>query len=333
MPIDYKIIAERMEADAFQRDCLISVLVEDYADERFWELIIESIFPALKDKIDFPNPCPTGTRGTSTLKKYTDFVNSNLIICLDSDCEYLFDSDVWYNRAFIFNTITYSKESFQFHPISLNEICKDLGIGTYNFQELFNNISKVVAEVFYFWLYFKEIQDKNKVNNSTFQTILNLDGVDFEQIGNEHNIISTIQDRVSELLNDLKAEMGESWFEATLKHDIPNIKKRLDQLSIKEEELLLYCNGHAIMDHFVKPFMEILIELLKEKKILEISEQLANASGNNLQNTINRIRNFSQQDIDTKLLDSFKGLIYNTAHCKELQAIKDALSKQLNKKN
>ncbi|MDD1413803.1 hypothetical protein MEN41_03745 [Dolichospermum sp. ST_con] len=63
----YQISAERMVEDAFMNNCYLSVLVEDIYDERFWEYIIENVKPDLKDKIDFPNPVPTGTRGKSIL--------------------------------------------------------------------------------------------------------------------------------------------------------------------------------------------------------------------------------------------------------------------------
>lgn len=104
---DYKELAQRMEEDAFHKGCYLSVLLEDIYDERFWECIIEYVRPNLKDKIDFPNPTPKGTRGKDILKKF---------ICIDSDCEYLYDNNAWYVADYIYNTIVYSKENFQCAP-------------------------------------------------------------------------------------------------------------------------------------------------------------------------------------------------------------------------
>jgi hypothetical protein len=79
---DYKELAERMEADAFHRGCALSVLVEDIYDQRFWECLIENVKPDLKDKIDFPNPTPKGTRGKNILKQYKSFVKKILLFAL-----------------------------------------------------------------------------------------------------------------------------------------------------------------------------------------------------------------------------------------------------------
>jgi hypothetical protein len=50
----YKEISERIQADAFHRDCNLSVLCEDIHDNSFWRCIIEDAKPCLKDKLDFP---------------------------------------------------------------------------------------------------------------------------------------------------------------------------------------------------------------------------------------------------------------------------------------
>jgi len=330
MPVNYKQLAERMEADAFHRGCDMSVLVEDYPDERFWECLIESVKPKLKGKIDFPVSLdPKGTRGTSVLKKYKEFVKSNFIICVDSDSEYLYDENFWYRNDFIFDTIVYSKENFQCHHVALNEICKDLTFKSYDFQLLFEEISKTIADVFYFWLYFKEIRDNKFITNTTFEEILAFDETDFNQLGDEYKIIATIKEKTSKVLEELKVKMDESWYDATLQNDIPNIKKRLNEQSIREEDILLFCYGHALMDNFVVPFMDKVIELLRVQKIGEIKSELGGASGKNLSNTISRIENISQQDIKTKLTDSFKYLIYNSQYSREIQGIKDRLQSQL----
>ncbi|MBD2148227.1 DUF4435 domain-containing protein [Sphaerospermopsis sp. FACHB-1194] len=108
---DYEMLAKRMVEDAWMRGCDISVLVEDIYDQRLWECIIENVKPELRDKIDFPNPVPKGTRGKDVLKKFKDFVSEKLIICVDSDCEYLYDDQVWYIAKYIYHTVVYSKEN------------------------------------------------------------------------------------------------------------------------------------------------------------------------------------------------------------------------------
>ncbi len=97
----FKEIAERMEADAFFKDCDISVLVEDWKDEIFWQAVIKKQFPHYK--IDFPY---SGAKGSSSILKYRNYVNKNLIICIDSDNKYLYTKNDDFSE-YIFQTYVY----------------------------------------------------------------------------------------------------------------------------------------------------------------------------------------------------------------------------------
>ncbi len=332
--MDYKEIAERMELDAsLMRGCYLSVLVEDIYDERFWEVIIENVRPDLKDKIDFPNPSPKGTRGKDILKKFKSFVKENFIICIDSDCEYLYDDKIWYLGDYIHHTVVYSKENFQCDHLSLNEICKDLTLQSYDFEDLFANISRKVSPLFYIWLHIKENNFKqlyNLINRKTFKRILSFEGTQFDNIGDENILCQSIEDRVNDKLQILKNEMGEDWYDSTVKYEIPEIKKRLtEQYSIHEEEILSFCYGHGV-EQFVNPFMAKLIEKLKILKTEEIRQTLSEASDEDIDNTIKRIENIAEQDVKTKLNDSFKYIVYGTVENKQMQEIKEKLANELN---
>jgi len=177
---DCKEIAKRMEEDAFQRGCYITVLTEDIYDNEFWRRIIENVNPNLTDKIDFPNPSSKGTRGKDFLKKYKDFVTAKFIICIDSDCEYLYNNSTWYMAVYIYHTVVYSKENFQCNYFSLNEICKDLTTKSYNFKSLLEHISIKISPLFYVWLYFKEINHNafnHLINNTAFEKSLVLSDI------------------------------------------------------------------------------------------------------------------------------------------------------------
>jgi len=331
----YKEAAERMEADAFGLGRYLSVLVEDIYDERLWECIIENVRPNLKDKIDFPNPVPKGTRGKNILTKFKNFVNKKFIICIDSDCEYLYDSNVWYLADYIYNTIVYSKENFQCNHLSLNEICKDITRNTYDFKSLFKNISLKVSPLFYVWFYFKENkcnQFDDLIKNETFEKIFSFKGTQFDNIGDENILYQNIKDRVNDTLQTLKNVMdNESWYDSIFTDDIPEIKKRLaEEYLIHEEDILSFCYGHAVLEQLVEPFMKKIVEILKTLKIEDAKQGLSEASNEDIENTIKRIENIAQQDIKTKLNDSFKYLVYGTDKNKQIQKIKEKLANELN---
>lgn len=332
---DYEMLATRMVADAWMRGCDIAVLVEDIYDQRLWECIIENVKPELRDKIDFPNPVPRGTRGKDVLRKFKNFVCEKLIICVDSDCEYLYDEEVWYIGKYIYHTVVYSKENFQCHHLSLNEICKDLTTKRYdNFQILLENISRKVAPLFYIWLYLKEnkIQqfDDTVINNETFNKILRFQGTEFDNIGDENILYQKIEERVNNILDRLKNEMDEFWYNEVFNNNIPEIKNRLlEQYSIKEEKILDFYYGHSVLEEFVQPFMETIIRILTNLKIEEVRQNLSEATEQVINETISRIENIAGKDIDTKLSESFKYVIYHKVD-QNMEKIKAKLAIELN---
>lgn len=331
---DYKTLAETMEADAFHRGCDISVLVEDIYDERFWECLIENVKPSLKNKIDFPFPTPTGTRGKDILKNFKDFVNRKLIICIDSDCEYLHNNNVWYASEYIYNTVVYTKENFQCNHLVLNEICKDLTSKSYDFKALLENISLKILPWFYFWIHFNEIkydEFDDIISQEVFKKILDFQNIKFENIGDEIILYEVIEDRVNNILQDLKNLMdNDSWYDSIFSNEFPIIKNRLLQNLICEEDILSFCYGHVVKEEFIEPFMTKIIEILKNLRIEEIEMELSQASKKVVDETIARINNNADQGIDTKFNDGFKYLIYGTNENQEMQKIKNKLAKELN---
>ena len=330
---DYQMLAERMVEDAFMKGCDLSVLVEDIYDQRFWECIIENVKPDLKDKIDFPNPTPEGTRGKSILKKFKNCVSKKIIICVDSDCEYLYDHNVLYIAEYIYHTVVYSKENFQCHHLSLHQIPKDLTNERYDFKSLLEKISLMISPIFYFWFYFKENNFKdfdNLISNEKFATILSFKGTQFETLGDENLLYQSIEDRVKAELQNLKILMGEGWYDATFENDIPEIRERLkEKSSIQEERILDFYYGHSVLEEFVQPFMIKIIEILKNRKIEEVRQTLSAAPEKVINETINRIENIARKDIDTKLSDSFKYLIDRNID-QNMEKIKEKLAKELN---
>ncbi|MBD2281172.1 MAG: DUF4435 domain-containing protein [Dolichospermum sp. DEX189] len=331
---NYQEIVERMGADAFHNGCDISVLVEDIYDEEFWRLIIENAKPNLINRIYFPSYInKKGTRGKDILKKYQSFVNKKFIICIDSDCEYLYETDVWYIADYIYHTVVYSKENFQCNHFSLNEICKSLTTKNYNFKSLLENISRIVSPLFYVWFYFKEINYNNVehlINNEAFARVLNFPDSQFDNIGDENILFQNIEDRVRNTLQNLKEVMNDdSWYESIFTIDIPNIQNRLtEQYSIRPEDILSFCCGHGVLDQFVEPFMRKMIDILKTLKIEEVKQDLS--EDKNIDNTLSRIENIARRDIKTMLNTSLIYLLlYNAVENKQMQEIRDKLAREL----
>lgn len=331
----YKDISERIVADAFHsKGCNLSVLCEDISDNGFWRCIIEHAEPSLKDKLDFPNLNPQGTRGKDVLKKFKNYVNKKMIICLDSDCEYLYDNKVWYfDTYYIYHTILHSRENFQCNPLSLNEICKQIANKSYDFKTLFERISKEISTLFYIWIYLKETGNYSRfdgiVNNERFRNILDFHNIQFDSLEDKINLEQAIEDRVERVLKDIEASMGEGWYQSVIDHDVPLIRDKLiEKYGIHQEETLLFFYGHGVLENLVEPLTIRIAELLKKSRIEEVKRELSQASRNDLNNTISRIKNASKQDVKTKIYDSFLYIIY-ARNDKYIKAIQQKLVSEL----
>lgn len=328
----YKEISERIEADAFHRGCNLSVLCEDIYDNGFWRCIIEHAEPSLKDKLDFPNPHPKGTRGKNVVKKFKDYVNKKMIICVDSDCEYLYEDNVWYIGRYIYHTIVHSRENFQCNPLSLNEICKQIADKSYDFKTLFERISQAISILFYIWIHLKETGNYSSfdriVNNEQFRNILDFNNIQFNSLEDETNVVLDIERRVDRVLKDIEA-MDEGWYQSIIEYEVPLIRNKLiEQYGIHQEEILLFFYGHGVLENLVEPLTIKITDLLKRSRIDEVRRELSQASKKDLNNTIERIENAAKQDVKTKIADSFLYIIY-AIEDKYIKAIQQKLVSEL----
>ena len=326
--------AAKMVTDAFALKCDLSVLVEDIYDISFWCYINESVRPNLKDKLDFPVPCSKGTRGKDILKKYKDFISDKLIICIDSDCEYLYKNNTWYmDIRYIYNTIVYSVENFKCSPLVLNEVCKDITNRTYEFNQLFEDISLKISPLFYLWIYLKKDghskQFEGIINNKKLEEVLEFNGTNFDNLNDNVNLCQAIEHRSNTIIEAIKAEMGESWYELVIAEIIPDFKRELnEQYEIDERDVLQFFYGHAVLEKLVEPLMKKVIELLKISERDLIKQELKQASEQVRKETIERFNNSSSQDLTTKITDSFKYLIDRTSN-KPIEKIKQKLKQEL----
>lgn len=276
----YKEISERIVADAFHRGCNLSVLCEDIYDNGFWRCIIEDAKPSLKDKLDFPNPNPKGTRGKDVLKKLKNYVNKKMIICVDSDCEYLYDSNVWYIDTYIYHTIVHSRENFQCNHLSLNEICKDIADKSYDFRTLFEEISGRISIIFYIWVYLKETGSYPRfngiINNEQFRNILDFQGIQYNSLEDKINLYQAIEDRVNHVLKNLEASMDEGWYQSVIEDEVPQLRTKLiEQYEIYPKEILSFFYGHGVLENLVEPLTIKISNLLKKSRIEEVRQELS----------------------------------------------------------
>ncbi len=302
-----KEIAERMEADAFLKNCDISVLVEDWKDEIFWQAVIKKQFPHYK--IDFPY---SEAKGSDAVLKYKDFVNKKLIICIDSDNKYLYTENHDLFKNYIFHTYVYNIENFQCNPNSLKQICKEIVLlDNFDFQNFLKKLSETISPILYFWLYIYETsykEGKEILSVKKIRKVLKLKSEEIDITNIEETFIK-LKENIEILLNELKTTMD--WYDSAVEYNIPDIKEKLSKQNILIDEIYLFFNGHIIFENIITPLLNSVITKLKQDKISEIKETLKNAKGKVLEENLKQFENITNKDVATKLSDNFNYAINN----------------------
>ncbi len=328
-------MAERMEEDAFHRGCNLTVLIENFKDQIFWETLIEHIVPELKFKIDFPFYSPKGTRGKTEILKFKDFIKSNFIICVDSDCDHLYAENHWIDSKYIYHTFVNSVEIYQCNPNGMSLIVREITTLNYDFNSLFTNLSATLETLFYFIIYVNRINyqtGKEILCNKNLENLLEVKEGIYNSVGDESIIFQSIEDKANELLDNLKSEMTESWYDEAICTDIEQIKEELkSKYGITKDDICCFIQGHAIFEKFVIPFTKDLIKCLAETKKQQIENELHTSSKTDKSNAIDHFTNIvTQQDLATKINDNYKYPIFNPQSFKWIKYVNSKILCELN---
>ena len=98
------------------------VLVEDKSDKPFWSYTLDKFIDSKYEIFPFVNYPTFDTTGKSALiKYYSSFSDSDFIICVDSDYDYLLENPNL-QKPFIFQTYTYSFENYHCFPDGIKNV-------------------------------------------------------------------------------------------------------------------------------------------------------------------------------------------------------------------
>jgi hypothetical protein len=142
----------------------ITILLEDETDFSFWN----SIFAKYKPKnIKLVTDYGGKNRGKQNLiKTNLHSLNKNLVLCIDSDYDYLQDNSM-FAKSFLFHTYTYAVENHKLCPTNLNNLCAEfLGfeVSQYlDFEVFIAQFSEVTYDLLRYHVYFL------LTNNTNFQ--------------------------------------------------------------------------------------------------------------------------------------------------------------------
>jgi prefoldin subunit 5 len=246
----------------------ILVYVESYEDISFWYGILKN-YESPKVKFDIQLPSHDNlTKGKyEVLQRFKNNVGSYLILCVDSDYDYLLQDKTEQSRLinqnkFIFQTYAYSIENLRCFSPSLYHVSVQASHKTHDkidFEELLKRYSTITYPLFLWSVFLETIGDTTSMDMTTFCKHISVQETIKIEENKGENYFQAVYQRVIAQVNYLETTFPQ-YLEA-----IENLKNELEILGINSENTYLFIQGHAVEDNFVLMFMNPLHVSLKKE--------------------------------------------------------------------
>lgn len=246
----------------------VIVFVEDKASKKFWTNIFSKFVPSLQIDCVYEGRFVNRQgneqtqSGVAYISNYLPFTDCQLIVCKDSDYDYLLQTPHLNNRPYLFQTYTYSVENYLCYAPSLKEICFQGSQNSeidFDIESFFREYSKIVYDLL-LWVYQDEEEREKMFEVIFLPARMNIDETE--------KILQDIQEKVAAKIEALKQSKPD--------FDIDNEKSKVSTLGVQAENAYLYIRGHNLYDSVTKTVLASLIKRLQTQKITEIREQYDN---------------------------------------------------------
>lgn len=270
----------------------IMVYVEGYDDISFWrDVLAQFETEQLYFEISVPSRSDLA-KGKRVLLNMLDSLGKNLILCMDSDFDYLFQgkttqSEMVLNNKYIVHTYAYSIENLLCYSKSLKNVCVKAtknDIDIFNINHFVTSYSSTIFPLFLWYAYSALNGRENLFVLSDFKNSVRLNFVDIKNDG--ESTLQWLSKSVQRRLKLLEEE-NVKW--------IPRVKdfgREIAQLGITRDNCYLFMNGHTLMDNILI-MLQSITEVLKVMKINQIkqSSRIGISLENELSNYKNSLRN------------------------------------------
>ncbi len=303
-------LKERVNEFTLFSDCNLIVFIENEEDKRFWSFIFRKA--SIDKKIGFISYSKSGSQGKVKILKYADFLaehSGKALICVDSDFDYITNHPLNTN-PYIFQTYTYSVESYICCAKSLNHILKELlFIDNFDFELFLAKYSTIIFE-----LLLLDIFLKNEITDIDYKS-----KVDKDTLANNGKIfLEKLELKVKKKISELHTKFP------ILATEIDKIKNKImSDTLLKDNFVHLYINGHRIFELIE----EILKNLQNESIEIKTDDIRSRLSGQQRGDKIKELNN-KKLDIKTVLKSRFDNC-YNEGYCPSFNCIVDEVKKIL----
>ena len=288
-------LKDNLNSDWFKaknRGTMTTVYVESDVDIPFWKEIFDRY--ATNHKFSFKSSYNTKKGKDALLKEFKGRLGDFLLICVDSDYDYLLpnsttNSKIINDNLYIFQTYTYSIENYKCWHKSISKLPARASLSDIeliNFEAFLKKYSSTIYELFIYYINNKH--NKTNFYQKEFLSIISFD----KQLISKEIKIDIIQEKIDTKIKTLKE----------IASNITNTKHKLHQLGVNKDNVYLFIQGHFLYDKIVQPILVKVVSKLKNLKQDQIRKTYS--SKKELENEINSYNN-KVSDVKNLLHNNF----------------------------
>lgn len=285
---------------------VVKVFVEGYEDVAFWRGIFDHFTnPYLRFEISVPTRKDL-PKGKKVLLSMAEQASEELLLCMDSDFDYLFDDEDELSRQivaspFMFHTYTYATENYLCYAPSLHNVCvkavkNDTHI--FDFEQFMADYSRTIYPLFLWYALSASRKSESVLPLVDFKSAVRIGYLDIEQNG--ANTIAWLKRNVERRVAYLEKENPE------MASAIPAFAERLKAKGVEPELTYHFMHGHTLMDNVVMIVLAGVCEKLRQISLSKIicSSKEGVALKNEMSNYTNSLRSIRDVLLDNDNYES-----------------------------
>ena len=281
---------------------LVRVFVEGYEDVAFWRGIFDHFRnPYLRFEISVPNREDL-PKGKKVLLSMIDSPADDLLLCVDSDFDYLFDgateqSGRLLSAGNMFHTYTYATENYLCYAPSLHNVCvkatkNDTRI--FDFVRFFDRYSQTIYPLFLWYAYSAKLSTENVFTLVEFKASVRLGYVDIRRNG--EYTLEWLRRNVERRRRSLEMHNPD------MVSDVEAFGRELRERGVEPENTYLFMHGHTLMDNVTLVVLSAVCDKLRQLSLAKIqsSAKQGVALRNELSNYTNTLRSIRDVLLDNE---------------------------------
>lgn len=265
------ITSEYFEAtSALQKRNRVMVYVEGYDDIPFWRAIFDE-FETSDRRFEISTPARNDlAKGKKVVLQFAPQAGRNLILCVDSDFDYLFgdlssQSRMVNHTPFLLQTYTYAIENYLCYPPSLHSVCvratkKDVHL--FDFEEFMREYSRIIYPVFVWYAFAARVDRPTIFTLADFRNTVKINFINVEENGED--TLVWLEKQVAKRLKFLRAK-HQRWLP-----EVEKFEAYLKERGVVPEETHLYMQGHTLMDNVVSVVVGTVCNALRKLAVRQI---------------------------------------------------------------